>query len=308
MFALPRPKDANLTAKIWLIAALIFFILWLFLWLTNSKERAQVLAANKTNDIVQYGLPSKIDDLNELSNVVPTIDFETITRDLRNYPNEFKDKNFFLQHQKKWTVQVMDVAEHRIITDYLENQSNREQFAYFRYTDTKGDNRYILIYGLMSSFQEALGVGKTVDFRLPDNARVLPEQMQRYLDMMDNYERGVNMDDRATVVELKKTTREIPVEPVHQDEVMDKKTAKDIVEESVVRQEVIRPYSEVPDGNNLRMAPTAKIMEEPVVPPAMTNTHMATNKEFKKLTTDGKKSDHRKMMDESPVAGVAEEY
>lgn len=47
----------------------------------------------------------------------------------------------------------------------------------------------MLTYGLMSSPQEAVGAAKLIDFRLPDDVRVLPEEISRYVSIIDNYER-----------------------------------------------------------------------------------------------------------------------
>lgn len=312
MSVLAKSHHLNWTAKLWLIVAAVFAVLWLVLWLTNDKQNTPVMAAKNTNNIVSYNLPTKIDNLNELSNSVAAINFETITKDLRNYPPEFKDKSYFQKNENKFTLEVMDVAEHQIITDYLENRPDRSKFAYFRYTDTNGNNRYVLTYGIMSSFQEALGVRKHVDFKLPNANGVQPEAMKLYLDRIDNYELGGQFAQEGDVapIELKKTTREIPVAPAKQQEPV---LSEDVVEEDVVRetapkQEDLGPKADSQtkaDGQNnanLKMAPTAKVAaDEPAV------NAPSDDKENKKQSTDKKTESKKESVESSPAAGSAEE-
>lgn len=205
-------------AIVWLIFAGLFCALWVFLWSSNDNKEQLAIRQPSAKNTPDYSLPTTINELDELSNLVSPIDFQTITRDLRHYPDEFKDKKYFQSHKNKWTVQIMDVAEHKVIVDYLDNQPYREKFAYFRYTDDKANIRYLLTYGVMSSFQEALGATKLIDFRLPNSTRVLPEEMQRYVDMIDDYERGVPSvnDDTQALVKLTQAVKQVPAEPIRQ--------------------------------------------------------------------------------------------
>lgn len=299
-----KSHTLNWTAKLWLIVAGIFIILWLFLRLTNGKENALVMATGNNNDFNTYNLPNKIDSLNELSSSVAAINFETITKDLRNYPPEFKDKNYLQQNKNKITLQVMDVAQHQIITDYLENHSDRDKFAYFRYTDTNGDIRYILTYGIMSSFQEAHGTAKHIDFKLPNGARVLPEEMKFYLNKIDNYELGGQFvqDGDVAPIELKKAKREIPVAPAKPEPILSEEVVEEEVHEPEPKQEVAAPEVPTQDNAGLKMAPTAKVAaDEPAVNAPL------DNKENKKQATDKKPETKKESPEASPAASSAEE-
>ena len=199
---------------VWLITAVVMLFVWLVMWLvhgtptTNQNTKANEVTAQ------DFALPKRIDSFEQLTKEVPPVDFSAVVRDLRNYPNEFKDKRFFQQHSKRWTVQVMDVAQNDIVTGYLNGRSDRENFAYFRYRNSDNEIRYILTYGVMGSTQEAMGAIKLVDFDLPKNVQPVPEQMQRYLDIIDNYERHEEIVDSSPSsprsVKLQKTRTEIP--------------------------------------------------------------------------------------------------
>lgn len=239
-------------AKVWLIIAMVFCGLWVYLWLHYDNKAQLAIKKTLVQNTPDYIIPTKIEELGELSNLVAPIDFQTITRDLRNYPDEFKDKKYFEKYRSKWTVQVMDVVEHKVITDYLDNQSSRDKFAYFRYTDEKGMVRYVLTYGVMSSFQEAMGASKVIDFKLPNSTRVIPEEMRRYADMIDNYERANTYNDDIKTVRLTKAVKEVPVEPVQQ---LPKKQPK---QTPVKIDEVVQSMADAPSSKDIKVAPTAK--------------------------------------------------
>lgn len=261
-------------ATICFAVAVAVFAVWLFMWLSNDEvtnRQVRLATASTPSDFV---LPDRIDRLDELRIEVPPISFDTITRDLRSYPSEFKDRSYFEANKNKWTVQVMDVAEHKLIVDYLEGRDDRQNFAYFRYTDANQRLRYMLTYGIMSSFQEAMGTTKLIDFRLPNSARTLPEEMSRYLGMIDNYERPIGGEQKieelapATKVELKETTQVVDPEPA-----LDEEVATDKPKE---KSDNPKETAFEPATTELSVPPTVKINEPK---PADTPTERETGKQ-----------------------------
>ncbi|WP_238038805.1 hypothetical protein [Psychrobacter sp. Ps6] len=206
-------------ALIWLVATLLLGVVTALVWMLSQTpamgakiENEPVSAPQMLAD--EFEQPLKIESLHELDTDVQPISFDTTVRDLRNYPDEFKDKRYLLANKGKWTVQVMNVAENDVIVSYLEGREDRDKFAYFRYLDSENQVRYMLTYGIMSSPQEAVGAAKLIDFKLPANVRVLPEEINRYVSIIDNYERPDPVKDLSTkrtrAVNLKPTKREIP--------------------------------------------------------------------------------------------------
>lgn len=207
-------------ALIWLVATLLLGVVTALLWMLSQTpamgakiENAPISTPQALSTELKQ--PLKIESLHELDTDVQPISFDTTVRDLRNYPKEFKDKRYLLANKGKWTVQVMNVAENDVIVSYLEGRDDREKFAYFRYLDDEKQVRYMLTYGIMSSPQEAIGAAKLIDFKLPNNVRVLPEEINRYVGIIDNYERPDPVKDLSTKrtrsVNLKPTKREVPV-------------------------------------------------------------------------------------------------
>lgn len=207
-------------ALIWLIATLLLGVFTALVWMFSqtpamgAKIENEPIAPPQASP-VELEQPLKIESLHELDTDVQPISFDATVKDLRSYPDEFKDKRYLLTNKGKWTVQVMNVAENDVIVSYLEGREDRAKFAYFRYLDENKQVRYMLTYGLMSSPQEAVGAAKLIDFKLPANVRVLPEEINRYVSIIDNYERPDPVKDlnakRTRSVNLRPTKREVPV-------------------------------------------------------------------------------------------------
>ena len=207
-------------ALIWLVATLLLGVTTALVWMFSQTpamgakiENAPIASPQVLSAELEQ--PLKIESLHELDTDVQPISFDETVRDLRSYPNEFKDKRYLLANKGKWTVQVMNVAENEVIVSYLEGREDRSKFTYFRYLDENKQVRYMLIYGVMSSPQEAVGAAKLIDFKLPTNVRVLPEEINRYVGIIDNYERPDPVKDLSTKrtrsVNLRPTKREVPV-------------------------------------------------------------------------------------------------
>ena len=207
-------------ALIWLVATLLLGVTTALVWMFSQTpaigakiENAPIAAPQVLSAELEQ--PLKIESLHELDTDVQPISFDETVRDLRSYPNEFKDKRYLLANKGKWTVQVMNVAENEVIVSYLEGREDRSKFTYFRYLDENKQVRYMLIYGVMSSPQEAVGAAKLIDFKLPTNVRVLPEEINRYVSIIDNYERPDPVKDLSTkrtrAVNLRPTKREVPL-------------------------------------------------------------------------------------------------
>lgn len=216
----PESRSYRRQALIWLMMTLLLGVLTALLWMFSQTpaigakiENAPISAPDTLSTELKQ--PLSVEALHELDNDVQPINFEDTIRDLRNYPDEFKDKRYLLANKGKWTVQVMNVAENEVIVSYLEGRDDRKKFSYFRYRDDNNQLRYMLTYGLMSSPQEAVGAAKLIDFGLPADVRVLPEEISRYVGVVDNYERPEPIKDlstrRSRSVRLQPTKREVPV-------------------------------------------------------------------------------------------------
>ncbi len=227
-------------AKIWFALAIILSLLWIIMWATSQKT--EQVAQNATKKTTQEArLPDKIDRLDDLKADVPLINFKTITRDLRSYPPEFKDKKFFEKQKGKLTIEVMDVEEQQLIKDFLDRRADRKDFAYFNYTDTNNKDRYVLTYGFYKETEVIAMSGQIKLFndefsKYPKPFLVKKEYVDLYLTRINNYELPTEAQDenkKSGKVDLKETNKVVAAAP-----------AKAKPQEKLV-EEVIAPEPEV---------------------------------------------------------------
>lgn len=181
----------------WLLFAAITAALTLFVWMASRAipEQKADKKADKVLSITDPLVQLRNHNPDELNAEVKPISFDTVVRDLRNYPPEFKDSRFLKANANKWTIQIMNVAEPEVIADYLKGREDRDKFTYFRIVDEHNQKRYVLIYGLLDATSEASAILNTVNFNLPNNVKAFPEQIKLYTSEVDDYEVAEPMKD-----------------------------------------------------------------------------------------------------------------
>lgn len=270
-------------AMYWLMAAAVVAALWLIIWLTSAAP--SIIKAKQADEVQSsdLALPATISDLNELKNEVKPMDNSVLVRDLRSYPPEFKDKTYFNGISGSYAIQLMDVTEHEVIVDYLNGRSDRDQFAYFRYTDGNDKQRYVLTYGKFASSAEAEASLAQVNFGLPSSITPKIAKVSEFLSIIDSYEVGEDVVDLASSqprrVRLQATRTEIPVRPVTKaDEEMARASQERAVQTQISEQvQPVAPAETAPADHprqpvqssqaapsDLPMAPTAR--PEPTAP------------------------------------------
>ena len=264
-------------AMYWLMAAAVVAALWLIIWLTSAAP--SIIKAKQADEVQSsdLALPATISDLNELKNEVKPIDNSVLVRDLRSYPPEFKDKIYFNGISGSYAIQLMDVAENEVIVDYLNGRSDRDQFAYFRYTDGNDKQRYVLTYGKFASSAEAEASLAQVNFGLPSSITPKTAKVSEFLSIIDSYELGQDVVDLASSqprrVRLQATRTEIPVRPAtNADEELARASQERAVQTQISEQvQPVAPAETTPADHprqaapsDLPMAPTAR--PEPATP------------------------------------------
>lgn len=181
----------------WLLFAAITAALTLFVWIASRAlpEQKADKKADKVLSVTDPLLQLRNRNPNELTTEVKPISFDTVVRDLRNYPAEFKDSRYLKANVNKWTIQIMNVAEPEVIADYLKGRDDRDKFVYFRIVDERNQKRYVLTYGLLNSTSEASAILSTINFNLPNNVKAFPEQIKLYTSQVDDYEVAEPMKD-----------------------------------------------------------------------------------------------------------------
>ena len=200
----------------WLILAAIAGGLTVMVWIASAVKPAKIAVkaasnANQNQDPTALLLAKTPEELNK---EVRPIKFDAVIRDMRNYPKEFKDSRFIKANNGKWTVQVMNVVEHEVVTDYLNSRDDRDKFNYFRIVDAHNQKRFVVTYGVFGSVQEAVGAAKVVNFNLPKEVKAFPEEFKMYAPQMDEYEVAPPLRDvgktAAREVKLTSTPKLLP--------------------------------------------------------------------------------------------------
>ena len=258
-------------AMYWLMAAAVVAALWLIIWLTSAAP--SIIKAKQADEVQSsdLALPATISDLNELKNEVKPIDNSVLVRDLRSYPPEFKDKTYFNGISGSYAIQLMDVAENEVIVDYLNGRSDRDQFAYFRYTDGNDKQRYVLTYGKFATSAEAEASLAQVNFGLPSSITPKIATVSEFLSSIDSSELGQEGVDLASSqprrVRLQATRTEIPVRPAtNADEELARASQERAVQTQISEQvQPVAPaetapadHPRQPAPSDLPMAPTAR--------------------------------------------------
>lgn len=202
----------------WLIFAGIAGSLTFMVWVASAVKPTQKAKQNsEVATIIDPNILLVNHNPNEMHKLVRPITFDAIVRDKRNYPKEFKDSRFIKSNLNRYTVQVMNVEKHELITDYLASREDRDKFNYFRIIDSQtNQKRFVLTYGIYNSAQEARGVSITYNaqFNLPKDVQVFPEEFKLYLSQMDEYEISPSLQDigknAPKDVNLNPTRKELP--------------------------------------------------------------------------------------------------
>nr|WP_315042233.1 hypothetical protein [uncultured Moraxella sp.] len=235
-FLSTRYRSLAAQASVWLIFTAVAGGLTFMVWVSSAvKPEVKKNQDNEISTVIDPNILLLNHNPDELNKMVQPIKFDAIIRDKRNYPKEFKDSRFIKTNLGKWTVQVMNVVQHEVITDYLANRSDRDKFNYFRIVDEDNQKRFVLTYGTFGSAQEAIGASKLIKFDLPNNVQAFPEEFKLYLSQMDEYEISPPLQDigRDTPksVNLSKAKSELPA-PKAQETSATEEKPKESIEKS----------------------------------------------------------------------------
>jgi hypothetical protein len=170
--------------KIWLILGISFLLVSAILWIWLQLA-ARVTKENSLQDTDAVPMVATLErfpaSLGSLTDIVPVLDLSKVLNkpDSAHSP-EFQSSAFIGAHESNWTLQLMNVSQENVITDFLTKRSDRARFQYFRYHKDEKDERFILTYGAFTTVETAMGALQTMNFGLPDSVKVFPERFSSY--------------------------------------------------------------------------------------------------------------------------------
>lgn len=179
---------------IWLLSGisilLVSAILWIWLQLADRVVTIHSFDDAGPKSAASNRFPM---DLGSLSNLVPVLNLTkmTVKQDSTHSP-EFKAAAFIGQHESDWTLQLMNVSQESVITDFLAKRSDRARFQYFRYNKGGRDESFILTYSIFTTVQTAMGAMQTMNFGLPASVKAFPERFSTYRPFVSDSDERVN--------------------------------------------------------------------------------------------------------------------
>lgn len=209
-------RSRGLKVTGWLLFAALAGALTIFVWIGAAVKPAVNLKKTVADapSIPDPLIKLSTTNPNEMAQAVKPISFDAVVRDMRNYPPQFTDSRYLKSNSTKWTVQVMNVAEHDVVTDYINGREDKDNFKYFRIEDEQQQKRYVVTYGLYGSKSEAAVAAVSVNFGLPSNVATFAEEMRSYLAQVDDYEINPPVSDLGAKapkeVKLHSTPKVIP--------------------------------------------------------------------------------------------------
>ena len=170
--------------KIWLILGVSFLLLSAILWIWLQLA-ARVTKENSFKDTDAVPMVATVErfpaSLGSLTDIVAVLDLSKVfNKPDSAHSAEFQSSAFIGTHESNWTLQLMNVSQENVITDFLTKRSDRTRFQYFRYRKNENDERFILTYGAFTTVETAMGALQTMNFGLPDSVRVFPERFSSY--------------------------------------------------------------------------------------------------------------------------------
>jgi len=187
--------DDHFYPKLWLMMGVAVIatsaVLWIWLQLASRVTKENSFAP--ADSVEQQVMPERFPiDLGNLADIVPVLDLTKVA-DKQDSPHapEFKASAFTAQHASDWTLQVMNVSQESVITDFLAKRSDRARFQYFRYHKGGKDESYILTYGVFGSVAMAMGAMQTMDFGLPAAVKAFPERFSSYQPFISDSDNNV---------------------------------------------------------------------------------------------------------------------
>lgn len=188
--ATPPPPPSRLKIALehwrslgWLGFGISILLVCLVIWVSLQLSKRVTVEQAWENAPKAIDAQSQEDLLNNtlgtLTQEVPVLDLSTKDIPAGVHAPEFRGVAFIDANAKKWTVQLMNVSQETVITEYLATRSDRNKFYYFRTTQDDTD-RFVLTYGNVNSVQEAMRLMQSVDFALPESIKAFPERFASY--------------------------------------------------------------------------------------------------------------------------------
>ncbi|MFB2538277.1 MULTISPECIES: hypothetical protein [unclassified Acinetobacter] len=172
--------------------AAICFSVFMILWLLKPKPQIEVQQKPQVEDTeevavraVQMETIANTKDLGAFVNEVPALNLTQRVVVIADHAPEFRGNKFIVTNKNKFSIQVMEVTEEKLLLSYLDKSADRAQYFYIRTQDGKNPERYALFYGVFNDQNLATQALQKTKF-------ALPESVKPQIKKIGDYEKLVN--------------------------------------------------------------------------------------------------------------------
>ncbi|MEG0488806.1 MAG: hypothetical protein RR575_12865 [Acinetobacter sp.] len=177
-----RTNWQNIRQYIWLIGGLLCLLAALIFWaITDTKDLVTV--ANPIGETQVQIQPEKVAasaHLGSLMDEVRPLEMTTRVVTAGNHAAEFRGTKFIQENKKAWTVELFKSTDEDIIRSFLQKQTDRKNFVYFRLSGENQTEQYVLVYGVFKSDDLAKAQLQQLNVKLPNTIHPQAIQFEKY--------------------------------------------------------------------------------------------------------------------------------
>lgn len=172
----------NIQHYIWLIGGLLCMLIALVFWVVTDTKN--LVSENKkieeTQVIIQPEKVAATTNLGGLTDEVRPLQLTTRVVTVGQHFGEFRGTKFFQENQKKWTIEIFRARSEDVVKSFLNTQSQREGYIYFRLSGENQIEQYVMVYGTYNSEKEAKTQLQMLDIKLPDSVKPSAVKLSEY--------------------------------------------------------------------------------------------------------------------------------
>jgi hypothetical protein len=183
-----RTNWQNIRQYIWLVGGLLCLLIAVIFWaVTDTKELVTV--ENPIEETQVQIQPEKVAataHLGALMDEVRPLEMTTRVVTAGNHDAEFRGTKFFQENKKAWTVELFKASNEDVIQSFLQKQTDRKNFIYFRLSGENQTEQYVLAYGLFKSDEQAKNQLQQLNLQLPASIHPQAVQFEKYASLVND--------------------------------------------------------------------------------------------------------------------------
>ena len=207
-------NQANKKLQQWLLLGigLISLFFALIFWLINDirpLKKDEGAVAGDAQPQFQAEKVAATPNLGVMTDEVRPLQQTTRVVASGNHDMEFRGTKFLLANQNNYSIELVRVTKEDIIRNFLDRQTNRHAFLYFRLALEHQPEHYVLNYGLFNSQQEAEDQLQRLSLKLPKSVHPKVVALKDYVP----YVNDMGMDElssNSTLYEVKLKPAPVP--------------------------------------------------------------------------------------------------